>query len=164
MTEEEKKERRRKLHNERCRRYRESKREELYQRNKEWALNNPEKVKESHKKYRANNKDKTKSSNKLWKVNLRKDPSRLEHFNRQKAKHQRQRKANQRVATVSWHESEKDLINRVYGKALELGFEVDHIVPITSKKVCGLHTWANLQLLSPELNASKRNRHWPDMP
>jgi hypothetical protein len=41
---------------------------------------------------------------------------------------------------------------------------VDHIVPVVSELVCGLHCEANLQVMSHSANASKGNRWWPDMP
>ena len=44
------------------------------------------------------------------------------------------------------------------------GFQVDHIVPITSAIVCGLHCESNLQYLTPYQNQSKKNYWWPDMP
>jgi hypothetical protein len=43
-------------------------------------------------------------------------------------------------------------------------WHVDHIVPIRSPKVCGLHCHTNLAVILGASNASKRNRYWPDMP
>jgi len=42
--------------------------------------------------------------------------------------------------------------------------EVDHIVPLKSSTVCGLHTQANLQILPSVDNSRKGNHWWPDMP
>lgn len=64
--------------------------------------------------------------------------------------------------TPKW--GQRDMIRIVYKKAKELGFEVDHIVPIKHPLVCGLHVWHNLQLLSRADNRRKKNRTWPHMP
>lgn len=74
----------------------------------------------------------------------------------------RRRVATKLLATPKWSESDKIAI--LYRKASELGMEVDHVVPLKSSLVCGLHCWHNLQLLDRSINISKGNRHWPDMP
>jgi hypothetical protein len=62
----------------------------------------------------------------------------------------------------SWQPARE--IKEYYMESRNLGLEVDHIVPITSSVVCGLHCIDNFQMLTREDNASKGNRHWPDMP
>lgn len=76
------------------------------------------------------------------------------------------RRASKLKATPSWADTEH--ITSLYLIAAlckEKGYDVhvDHIVPLNSDLVCGLHCEANLQLLYAYDNISKGNRHWPDM-
>ena len=43
-------------------------------------------------------------------------------------------------------------------------WEVDHIVPLKSSLVCGLHTESNLRVIPRSQNRVKKNTYWPDMP
>lgn len=42
--------------------------------------------------------------------------------------------------------------------------QVDHLVPLRSKLVCGLHVQGNLVVVPRGSNQAKGNRTWPDMP
>lgn len=72
------------------------------------------------------------------------------------------RRVSQVMATPSWANRKK--IAAIYDEAIFSGLTVDHIVPLNSKIVCGLHVENNLQLLTKSENCSKGNRSWPDMP
>ncbi|KVP16997.1 hypothetical protein WJ84_01615 [Burkholderia ubonensis] len=48
--------------------------------------------------------------------------------------------------------------------ATGIPWQVDHIVPLNSDLVCGLHWEANLQVIPAVANLAKSNNWWPDMP
>lgn len=48
--------------------------------------------------------------------------------------------------------------------ATGIKWDVDHIVPLQSPLVCGLHSHDNIRVIPAKINRSKGNRHWPDMP
>lgn len=65
-------------------------------------------------------------------------------------------------ATPKW--ANKKAIRDVYIEARRLTaetetiYEVDHIIPLTNKLVCGLHVESNLQIITITQNRSKHNK------
>jgi hypothetical protein len=80
----------------------------------------------------------------------------------QVAFHRANRRSIQLQATPLW--SNKELIKEFYVTANGLSmitgewYHVDHIIPLVSKKVCGLHTQGNLQVIPAKDNLSKHNK------
>ena len=77
------------------------------------------------------------------------------------------RRATLHLAIPKWADLEE--IKKIYAEAGRLNADgkqvhVDHVVPLKHPLVCGLHTPANLEIISAQANWSKNNRHWPDMP
>lgn len=75
------------------------------------------------------------------------------------------RKDQVRKATPSWlTPDQKKEISKFHWLARDLEvitgekYQVDHIVPLQGKEVCGLHVPWNLQVLPSDLNLSKGNR------
>lgn len=70
-------------------------------------------------------------------------------------------------ATPPWATHQKVL--EIYEQARKISeltgmqHHVDHVVPLTSKKVCGLHNEFNLRVIPATDNLKKHNRTWPGM-
>jgi len=65
------------------------------------------------------------------------------------------RRATKKNATPIW--ADLDAIRNVYLEAMYMQMDVDHIYPLKSDVVCGLHVWENLQLLPKKINIKKSN-------
>lgn len=78
------------------------------------------------------------------------------------------RRAQKLCATPAW--ANFDAIEELYEVAaaateiFDTPFEVDHIVPLKSKLVCGLHWEGNMRVITKDENRRKKNSVWPDMP
>lgn len=85
--------------------------------------------------------------------------------------HSNMRRTRKLQATPSWANDEWDefVVKEIYHLSklredyLGMPHQVDHIVPLKSDLVCGLHCAANLQVLVKTENLSKGNRFWTDM-
>jgi hypothetical protein len=106
---------------------------------KEWVKNNPEK----------------------YKVNAKRcyEKTKLKRF-----AYQALSRAKRRNAVPKWFDSIKEDVQKIYiearTKTLETGIphEVDHIIPLVSEYVCGLHVPNNLRVVTRYENRSKQNK------
>jgi hypothetical protein len=153
---------------------------------------NTEKVKAKHAEWRADNADHLKQKErKRYEANpeaswdkfrrwREANPERVRELNLQKSTRWRlanpdkrcametRRRTQMMRAYPAWADDE--LIAEVYALArlrtelTGISWEVDHIVPLNSDLVCGLHWEGNLQVIPAAANLAKSNDWWPDMP
>lgn len=66
-----------------------------------------------------------------------------------------ERRARKILATPAWADLSK--IKEIY-KSCPTGYHVDHIIPLSSDLVCGLHVDNNLRIISAQENLQKSNK------
>lgn len=106
--------------------------------------------KQRGKEYKDSNKEKIKKSYYIW----------YDSNKHIRAQNSAKRRAARKQASIFLiHDNYKKEIIHIYKEASDKNMQVDHIVPIQGKYVCGLHVPWNLQLLNKSDNASKGNYH-----
>jgi len=133
----------------------------------EWNRSNKEKFSINGAIYYQKNKEKILSKIDKEKRNINKEIWRLANLDKDAAKSSKRRaikKSNQPIFSsetkVTLVFTQCKILEQQTGKK----HHVDHIVPLKSKFVCGLHCENNLQILPAEENLRKHNSFWPDMP
>ena len=143
----------------------------------DWRKAHPGRIDELAAEWYRKNKDRRLASNAAWraanperaKANQERATAawRAANPHRVTAK-QAKRTASQLQATPGWADSKAMdqyyLIARFLTEELGTPFQVDHVVPLQSKQVCGLHVQTNLSILPAAWNAKKGNRTWPGKP
>ena len=152
--------------------------------NKAWHKNNPDAMREIQRRYRArrdpsmskNDYLRTKESRKKYAalnkeriyINQKRyrDRNPVKILARTRRYQTKKMNAMPKWANQFFMEEAYDLAAR--RTAIKCGgiakWAVDHIVPLQSKLVCGLHVEHNLQVIPSVQNIRKGNRYWPDMP
>jgi hypothetical protein len=81
------------------------------------------------------------------------------------AKYMQKRRASQLKATPSWFGELDEFalqealkLCQLREKTTNLKWELDHVVPLLGKTVCGLHCWANFQVVPMQFNRKKSNK------
>lgn len=127
-------------------------REEILRRGAVYREKKPELSREMVRAWKENNKERALQVVRDWRKNNRSKCSASS----------RKYEAKKLMAIPKW--ANQEAINEIYDRAAINGCHVDHIVPLQSSLVCGLHVESNLAILSPLENMRKGNRVWPDMP
>jgi hypothetical protein len=167
------------------RRWRERNPERQKEVNRRWREQNPDRVKELNRLWREQNIDRVKELNRLWREqNIERHRENARSWYEQNSERAKEnnshwgkqnpekvnaksgkRRAAKKQAVAPW--ADLDAIKQIYAEAAELSkstsirHEVDHIYPLQSDYMCGLHVETNLQILTQSENASKNNRIWP---
>ena len=120
---------------------------------RKWTVSNKDKKAEQGRKhYQANKQDYMDRANSWAKSNRGYNNARWS-----------KRHALKLNATVSWADLEQ--IKRIYVACSKISkdtgkpHEVDHIIPLQGKNVCGLHIETNLRIVPRQMNRAKGNRY-----
>ena len=123
-----------------------------------WKINNKERHDFLRQRWAEENRERSNEIKINW---IKRNPSKVCYFSSN-------RRAMKKNAEVNW--ANQFFMEEVYSfarlrtKLFDFKWEVDHIVPLQSDLVCGLHCEQNLQVIPRKENRIKSNKNWPGMP
>ncbi len=140
----------------------------------EWVTKNHEKVLATYKRYYDKNyqriKYKKRKSNQEWYYKNKEKMS--AYYKKYQSEHRgarnaagAKREATKLQATPLW--VDLGVIKKIYlaaarlSKETSINYQVDHIIPLQGRKVCGLHVPWNLQILTAQENNKKHTKYNP---
>ena len=134
----------------------------------EWARRNPERARQRWKTWKRQNKEKAAEHRRRWNERNRDRYLAMAKAHAAKVRRDRpdlrrayeaERRARVARALPGW--ADLKAIRRFYS-ACPKGMHVDHIIPIVSDEVCGLHVLSNLRYLDAAENVRKHNKLLPE--
>jgi hypothetical protein len=147
--------------------YRETHKEQAKQRTAQWIADNPERKQALDKQYYQQNRERELSNSKKRhqknrEANCERSKKWREDNPARVAANIAKRRANEKQATPGW--ANMTIIQSLYEEARSItetsgvAHQVDHIVPLNSEVVCGLHCEANLRIIPADENNAKNNK------
>jgi asparagine synthetase B (glutamine-hydrolysing) len=163
----------RKCEAEKCREYKATHVEQLRAKRLASYQANPEKAREKVREYRKANPGYSKNYARTY---AKKNPEKLKKYQQKMLREHPEknraarslRRAREKQAVPRW--VDRAAILAMFEEAARLTIEtgviwhVDHIVPLASDVVCGLHWHGNLQVIPAVFNQSKSNKFDPNTP
>lgn len=132
--------------------YQKNNREKINAKNTEYRVKYPERNRQYYLNWKAANPGMKQEQSSIWKAN---NPEKV---NALTAK----RRAKKHNATPTWANSffirESYSLAKLRTKTTGIKWEVDHIIPLVSPVVCGLHVEHNLQVIPASANRIKGNK------